>query len=199
MTYLGTEALLHDGAGNAIDSQTYRDQRSIATIPGAFEVFTVTLHGETIVATTGYMLIDISDTVTWPHTNTDRIFLHHLNYSLNPTNIFAGAIEIGFLTDVDTANGDFHILAGTHFIAGAIQLAQVFGLTNGQVCCCEAQWFGPTDANDPLWQSNLDIEGPDGNVAYPSGHHDLVLKLTRTAGQCDFSITLGYTTAAPVV
>jgi len=58
------------------------------------------------------------------------------------------------------------------------------------------QWFGPTTANDATWQTDVDLTGPDGAVAYPSGDGDLVMKITRTASQTDVSVTILYTTQA---
>ena len=55
-------------AGNVEQSQ-----RKI--IPGDSEHFLVHLHVHDISVNGGYMLIDLSDTVNWPHVETGRIIL----------------------------------------------------------------------------------------------------------------------------
>lgn len=55
-------------------------------------------------------------------------------------------------------------------------------------------WFGPTTADSTLFQTDVNLLGPDGNISFPSGAGDLVVIVERTAGAVDVSITLGYET-----
>ena len=195
MPYHGAEAIPTTGAGVAITTRKYRNETSLATSPGAFQAFTIHAHAHAVDATTGYMLVDLSDTVHWPHTNTHRILIHNIAIGANPTNTFVGSVAIGFLTDVGTENGNFHIISCTHFIAGGIHIAQTFALPGTQIVCCDGAWFGPTEVNDTTWQLDTNLIGPDGHALYPAGNYDLVLKVTPTASNCDFSVTIVYTTA----
>ena len=53
-------------------------------------------------------------------------------------------------------------------------------------------WFGPTTANSTVFQTDVDLEGPDGNTSYPSGNGDLVMTITRAATSVAVGVTIGY-------
>ena len=195
MAYYGTEAILTTDAGVSLSTITHDGNTSLQTVEGNTGAGLVHLHATSVAATTGYMLIDLSDAVNWPHTLTGHIDVRSMIINVAPTTTFAGSVHVGFLTNVDGTNGDFNIVYCAHFIAGSLPLAQTLSL-NALADMTTDQWFGPTTANDTTWQTDVNITGPDGNVSYPSGAGDLVMKVTRTASQADVSVTLLYTTQA---
>jgi len=69
-----------------------------------------TVHGDfpAIITETAVMLIDLSNTTQWPHTNTGHIHLEYLDIAINPDTNYRGTIELGFLTNVDGTDGDFN-------------------------------------------------------------------------------------------
>ena len=54
---------------------------------------------EDVVATAGYVLIDVSDTVNFPHKRTGVVHLTDYQISINPTSTFVGQVLFGFLED----------------------------------------------------------------------------------------------------
>ena len=43
-----------------------------------------------------------------------------------------------------------------------------------------------------VFQTDVNLDGPDGNNSFPSGNGDLVMLVEVSAGTVDVSITLGY-------
>lgn len=155
------------------------------------------LDAENVATTTGYMLIDLSDTTNWPHTNTGSIGLDFVSVVINSSKTFAGDIELGFLSSVDATNGDFNIIHTWHSDqTGTNETGNIFGTIQfNQFRCIATNWFGPTTSDDTTWQTDVNIVRPDGGNSF-SGNGDLVLKVNRTAGNVDVGITVGYHTHA---
>jgi len=57
-----------------------------------------------------------------------------------------------------------------------------------------SNFFGPITANDTTWQTDVNLQGPDGNTSFPSGNGDMVMLITQTAGDISVSLTVGYRT-----
>ncbi len=169
---------------------------SLSTIPGNFDVEVVHLDAEDISATEGFMLVDLSDTTNWPHTNTGHIDVLFFIIATDPTGTFAGDVELGFLTNVDATNGDLNELFELHLGKQSDAEALAFNYGAFGVALETDHFFGPITANSTIWQTDVDLQGPDGNTSYPSGNGDLVMLITRTAGDISVSITIGYRTIA---
>ena len=162
-------------------------------IPGHVDIEVIHLDFENLSASQDFMLIDLSDTTNWPHTTTGHIDIAHILINIAPSTSFAGDLEIGFLTNVDATNGDFNGVIELHMDqkVDPFTFAQNYGAF--EMSMETAHFFGPVDANDTAFQTDVSITGPDGNT-FPSGNGDLVLRITRTAGNVSGSITLGYRT-----
>lgn len=183
------------GTVNVVDVVKHEDETSLRVVTGHKEAFRVHLDIENIGATTGFMIIDLSDTTNWPHTLTGHIVLEHLSININPTTAFRGDIEIGFLTDVDGTDGDFHRIYTYHLDQQGAEIVDQLPFFGG-MDLEEAEWFGPTSANDATWQDDVNIQGPDARSVYPSGDGDFVVKITQTAGNVDVAILVTYETRA---
>lgn len=146
------------------------------------------------VAETAYMLIDLSDMTNWPHSETGHINIEYAAIEIDPTDAFVGEIKFGFLTDVDANDGNFHQVLDLDMRRKAGLLVEVLDFGSHGMDLELANWFGPTTANSALFRTGVNLLGPDGATAYPSGAGDLVMIVQRTAGSVDVSITIGYET-----
>lgn len=172
----------------------HEGDRSLRTVPGHNPQFFIHLGDIAVGATQAFMLIDLSDTVNWPHTETGHIILEHLYITLNPSTAFRGDITLGFLTDVDATNGDLRVVHGWHFTNSADDKDIVLEHTYGRDMEM-SEWFGPSSIDDVLFQTDVNLQGPDGETEFPSGDGDVVLKVAQTAGTISVGISIGYDTA----
>lgn len=180
--------------GGGVHALTNEGETSLRTVPGNFDIEVIHLDAEDISTDTGFMLIDLSDTINWPHTKTGHIDVLFFILSTDPTNTFVGDIELGFLTNVDAVNGDLNEIFELHLEKQSDPQALLFNYGAFGIALLTDHFFGPITANDTTWQTDVDLQGPDGNVSYPSGNGDLVMKIERTAGDISVSITIGYRT-----
>lgn len=144
------------------------------------------------------MLVDLSDTTNWHHTETDHIIVEELIFNVNPTSQFVGLVEVGYLTNVDATGGDFYILYTLHEDKSANELVQTLDFRGIGLPMQDDHFFGPSSDADALFQTDVNLQGPDGNTSYPSGNGDLVMKVTRTNGNVDISIMVLYVTVGDV-
>lgn len=150
------------------DTITNEGVTSLLTVPGNFDVEVIHLDAEDIDATTGFMLVDLSDTTNWPHTDTGHIDLLFFAMTTDPNATFSGDIQLGFLTNVDATNGDFNEIFELHMekkpSAQVVEIQYFFGISLET-----AHFFGPIDANSTVWQTDVDLQGPSGATSFPSG------------------------------
>jgi hypothetical protein len=140
------------------------------------------------------MLIDLSDTTNWPHTGTDHIHLRWLSINITPDASYLGDIRLGFLSAVDATDGDFNDIWNIKMSKKSDVLTETVLFASEGIHCELADWFGPTLANSTLFQTDVNLGGPDGATSYPSGAGDLVLLVEVAAGTVEVSISLGYET-----
>ncbi len=151
------------------------------------------LDAENITTTTGFMLIDLSNASgNWPHSPGSELHVTDIDVNINPDTAFEGDIEIGFLTDVDATDGDFNILYTWHLDRKGSNFVDDIQANSALLKMTLDSWFGPTTANDTTFQTDVNLQGPDGTIAYPSGNGDLVMKMVVTAGACDVGIMTQY-------
>ena len=176
------------------DSSSIHGRTSLYTIDGFAETFSISGDFAAISSTTGFMLIDLSDTVTWPHTNTDHIVIDYIILEAEPTTSFRGTVELGYLKNVDATDGDFVEINGFDFTQKSDVLLEAIDFGSHGLHCTDDHHFGLTIANSTIFQTDVNLEGPDGNSSYPSGAGDLALLVTPTAGTVDVEVTIGYET-----
>lgn len=167
---------------------------SLFVVSGFTDTDTVHLDTGSIGAQTAFMLIDLSDTSNWKHTETGHINLEYILVEVDPDNSFFGEIKIGFLTNVDADNGDFNQIMDVDMARKSDLLVEQLHFGSHGFDCTTRHHFGPIIANSLLFRTGLNIEGPDGATSYPSGDGDLVMLVEWTAGAVDVSVTLGYET-----
>ncbi len=171
--------------------------RSQCVVDGYAATQTVHLDTLSVATQTAFMLIDISDTTNWKHTDTDHVIIRHLLIEVDPDSSYLGEIKVGFLTDVDATNGDFNQIIDFDMAKKSDLAIEDLTFTGGFHCQASTH-FGPKIANSTLFQTDLDLGGPDdpATITYPSGNGDLVMLVERTAGAVDVSVTIIYETVA---
>lgn len=183
---------LYDGT-NKITLVSHESVVSLPITRAHVEQFHIHLDAESISSSQGFMLIDLSDTTNWPHTNTDHIVLQKVDVVITSGTTFRGGVVFGFLSDVDADNGDFNQILRFPFSQAASSFANNFEFSGGIDLELD-EWFGPTTADDTTWQTDVNLDGPDGATSYPSGDGDFVMFINRTAGTIDVSVTVLYET-----
>lgn len=166
---------------------------SIYTADGYSDTQTIHLDTGDVSAQTGFMLVDVSDTTNWKHTNTDHVIIRQAILQIDPDTNFRGEIKIGFLSAVDGTNGDFNVIFDLDMEQKSDLLLLDLGFSGG-FHCQSSTHFGPKDANSTLFQTDVSLAGPDGATSYPSGDGDLCMLVERSAGTVHASITIIYET-----
>ncbi len=177
------------------DLITKDDRTSQFVVFGFTDTYVVHLDAQNIQTQTAFMLIDLSDTTNWPHTNTGHINLEYVILEVDPDDSFFGEIKFGFLTNVDGDNGDFNQVLDIDMVRKSDLLVEVIDFGSHGLDLETTHWFGPTTANSLLFQTDVNLLGPDGTTAFLSGAGDLVMIIERSAGAVDVSLTVGYETA----
>jgi len=188
------DVTLIDVNGNPLTVESTGGDTSLAVVPGHHVMNVVHLDTGAIAATEGFMLVDLSDTTDWPHTEVGNIDLCWVHGAIDPDAAFVGTLVIGYLLDVGAADGDFHHILGVSFVRKSdIWVANFdFGGDFGHVGCVDGGVYGETDGGDVTWRTaGADITGPAGDT-HPCGNGDLVAKLTVSAGNVSGSFTIGY-------
>lgn len=189
-----------DDAYVNIGAVTKTGRTSIYMVNGYANTFSV--HLDHIVTPAGtdyaYMLVDLSDTTTWPHTNTGEVVLEYIVIEIDPANNFTGDFKIGYLKNVDATNGDFHTVMDVDMATKSDIFHEQINFGSHSIHCGDTNHFGPIIANSTLFQTDVNLGGPDdpSTLTYPSGDGDLCLLVTGNNNAVGISITLGYETSA---
>jgi len=178
--------------GTPLSTRTFEGVTSIFVTPAPADIELIHLDSEDIDAETSFMLVDLSDTTNWPHTNTGHIDILYILITVAPDATYAGDIQLGFLTNVDAENGDFNGIYEIHLDkkTGPIISNAVFPFAAASMET--DHYFGPIKANSTLFQTDVNLQGPSGDTSFPSGNGDLVMIVGRTAGEASVGITVGY-------
>jgi hypothetical protein len=172
--------------------EDYEGVHSAYVVPGYHDVDYIHLDAEDVATETAFMLVDLSDTTNWPHGETGHLHIDVVDIMFNPDESFGGDIQLGFLANVDADNGDLHVLHTWHFDLDRATMMDHLSWQFIQPAAQTAHTFGPIVADSTLFQTDVNLQGPDGAVSYPSGDGDLVMRIARAAGTIDVSITVGY-------
>ena len=177
-----------------------KDGRTSQYVAAGFtETETVHLDVGTSSAQIAYMLIDISNTSSWQHTNTGHINIEYILLEVDPDSNWIGEVKIGFLEDVNVNNGDFYTVIDIDMARKSGLLVENIDFGSHGLDCESNHHFGPITANSTLFQtSGANLGGPDdpATLTYPSGDGDLVMVIDGDGtNTVDVSITIGYETA----
>lgn len=196
---MSTPVTLLDKNGNPIGVEEVAGQtinkggrRSQFVAAGYADTDIIHIDVQNIILTQAFMLVDLSDTVNWPHSNTGYINIEYIILEIDPDDSFVGEVKLGFLSNVDATNGDFHQVIDIDMIRKSDLLVEVVDFGSHGMDLELSHWFGPTTANSTRFRTGVNLLGPDGNTSYPSGNGDLVMLIERTGGAVDVSMTIGY-------
>ena len=169
------------------------------TVSGFSDAVSMHMDVQTASTLIAYMLVDISDTTNWKHSRTGEIVIDYIIVQVDPTTNFLGEVKIGFLENVDETNGDFHQLIDIDMARKADLFSEVIEFGSHGMHCTTDSHFGPIIANSTLFQTDVNLAGPDDptTITYPSGNGDLVMIVDGDGTNfVDISITIGYETVA---
>lgn len=153
---------------------------------------------EAITASQDFILVDISDTTNYKHQNTDWIHLEWLRISTDGSGPADYFIEIGFLENVDGTDGDFYpitSISGSNTAGRSVDVIFPF-YPNGAKCSSDHVVTSTLSQNDTAFNTatNLASTLDPATADTPSGDNDLVMRVTRNAGEVDISVDFAYHT-----
>jgi hypothetical protein len=182
------------------------------------ETYAVAVGAEAVAASTGYVVVDLSDTTNFPHRESN--WLNLLGLSLNAEKHSDGVFDIwvGTVLEVDGTDGSiqwlhvFHLEAVGNATDSTDRFAQVvdFTLGNGNPDGINTRvnaagtaliYFAglQAQANNVTWQTDVGLASPVGAAAGDTGKPgagDLVCWVEEVAdvGTLDFNLTAIYET-----
>jgi hypothetical protein len=178
-----------DGNLKSPDVQTIEGNDALSVSQINRDGYVVSFQQQNITSTAGYMIVKLAAGGSWPHpAGMSHIDIQNVHVNIDPSNTYVGDIDVGFLSNVDATDGDLNKFYTWHFDRAAAVIDTSYEL---KVHFDSSNWFGPTDANDATWQTDVAITGPDGNT-YTSADGDIVIKVNVSAGAIDISFTIEY-------
>jgi len=180
------------------------------------KTFAVNVGAEAVAASTPYVVVDLSDTTNFPHS--DSNWLNLLGLSLNAEKASDGVYDVwvGVIYEVDASNGSaewlhvFHLEASGNPTDSTDRFAQVIDFTlgggNPDGINCQVNSGGTgliyfagnqSQAGNSNWQTDTGLASPVGAAAGATGKPgagDLVCWVEEVSGTgtIDFSLTAIY-------
>ena len=148
-----------------------------------------------VVATTGYVLLDLSDSTNYPHTNTGEVHVDWIIVDYLGDNACVGSIEVGFIASITSDNADWHSVAKAHLDKKETERPIQINFNPQHIACTTAEHLsGGTmfHNDDTTFQNDTPLTATHATVAPAAG--DLVCKVTLSAGSVGFADTIGYHT-----
>lgn len=148
--------------------------------------------------TTRYILVDISNTTDYPHTNTDFVHLEWFDIEVDGNTSANYTVNLGFLENVDATNGDRTIVkhwSGSRTVGQSIR-ALFDPIPNAPKMHSDYVTTHEVSLNDINYQTDVNMATTlDPTTAdTPSGNGDVVLEIIVTAGTVDIAISASYHT-----
>ncbi len=180
------------------DTITRHGRTSQYTVGGFADTQSVHFDTTSVNTQTAFMLIDISSITVWKHTETDHIIIDHILLQADPDSSYLGEIKVGFLSNVDATDGDFNQIIDIDMARKSDLFVVDLEFGSHGFHCQDSTHFGPKLVDSTLFQTDVDLAGPDGTgiLTHSSGDGDLILLVERTAGVVDVSVTIIYETVA---
>ena len=176
------------------DLVTKDGRTSQFTVAGFTDTHVAHLDDQNIQAQKALMVIDLSDTTNWPHSNTGHIKVEYLILEIDPDGSFLGEVKLGFLKSVSSTSGNFHQVIDIDMARKSDLFVEVIDFGSHGLDLESDHVFGPIEVDNTLFQTDVNLLGPSGSTAYPPSDGDLVLLVEVSAGAVDISLTAGYET-----
>ncbi len=152
-------------------------------------------------ATTRYIMIDLSDTVNWPHAYASVVHIDWFGVDVDSDNNGNYTLKLGFLANVDATDGDIHVF---HDIAGSKSVGnQYYDMMqlapDGWICAATRHLSSEITLNDTSYQTDVNLPTliDPATADTPPGSGDIVLVATLAAGAISIDIDIGYHTHSP--
>ena len=144
-----------------------------------------------------FILIDLSDTTNYPHTNAGYIHIEWLRIHADADTTGSYNVEVGYLKNVDATNGDFVVIADLNLTKLTSTPNDTFFpyYPNGSRCI-EGSTVGGVQTNDTGFQTDVNLASTldPSTKDTPSGDGDLALRVTVTSGTITVSVEGSYHT-----
>lgn len=198
--------------GNAPEQLAIGQTANEFRFSDSHELFTTNTERETSVnirisdfkSTTGtfwYGVIDMSDTVNWPHEYQDRIDITAIGLNIDKAAATRGSLSLGVVTRIDETDADIEVIAGYSFLENdSTSTLFAFNYSPMQLKCSVVN--GRTDkiktsslltgitAINTLTPLNF---GAAGGATFIPAVGDIVTRLSTTViGNIFFGISLSY-------
>ena len=176
----------------------YQDQYSM----GHGDTFWAVLEKPDLAATERFVLVDLSDTVNFPHTEIGKARVYRLDIDIERGEAAASGeyiVYIGVVLEVDAANGSTSWMLALHEEVDDQETDDiakrhyVFKWDEGldlQITAGALVWgvsnIGDTD--DVGWQTDVALDSPAGDATSAPGAGDLVMLVDETGGTGSLSI-----------
>lgn len=173
-----------------------------AYVMGHGDTFWATLEKPDLAADEGFVLVDLSDNVNFPHTETGKIRLYRLDVDIERgENAASGEyiVYIGVITEVDATDGSTNWILVMHEETDAEStddVARSFrsykwdeGLDleiSGGALVMGVSNVG--HSGDATWQTDVTLDSPIGDTSNAPGAGDLVMYVDETGGTGSISI-----------
>jgi len=135
------------------------------------------------------VLIDLSDTVNWPHKNTGAIDLDFVSIQVDKPNATTGSLSVGVVTRVDGTNADITIVRGLSFSnASENSLIRASNFNPFRVKCDVVNGIMPYfPTNTKLLattevQSDVALDSHRGAATVFPAVGDVLIRFSHTAG-----------------
>lgn len=148
---------------------------------------------DNIALTTGYVLIDLSDIVNYPHLYTHHIGIDWLIASGLADANAVGCYDIGFITRINGTNSDWYSLIHGCFDKKEVKFDVALNFMPQSLICLATKHISGGSmkfTNDTTFNTGATVEGVYGNPTPAVG--DIILKVTLSAGQCNLAMILAY-------
>jgi len=182
-----------------------------AYVQGHGESFCAVLWKPDLAADEAFVLIDLSDTTNFPHTETGKIRLYTLDVVIEAQTMTSGEgiLYIGVITEVDASNGstewlwvmpvETYLEATDDTDRRHYRFHYPWGLdleVDGTNDTLANVVSNTGDSGDTDWQTDTDLDSPAGDTTNAPGDGDLVMLWDETADGLTVSIcvTVEYTT-----
>lgn len=156
--------------------------------------YTVNLDKEALSASESFILIDLSDSTNFPHTEISFIKIYQIIINLNGDTSFRGDLEIGFIEEVDATDATTHNLLTIHHDQQSDDHSQVIKFDDPLKLAVSNHLTNNKNTTNTNFQTDVSLDSPYGDTSSPAGPGDMYLQFTRTAGTADISITVIYDT-----
>lgn len=146
-----------------------------------------------IAATTGYVLIDLSDIVHYPHDKVHHIGIDWIIVAGLADNNAVGCYDIGFITRINGTNSDWYSFNHGCFDKKEVRFDVALNFVPQSLVCLPNKHLsggGMKFTNDATFNTGATVEGTYGTPTPAVG--DIVLKVALSAGQTNLAAVIGY-------